>query len=122
MSAALCAALAIVLAGCTTLHIQAEGDAQVRTSSQWGLVNVALDPGRRGALVFRSSGLGAARTPTGLTLGYWNETSALFAADSECRTVIWADSAEQVAEIRRLLYAQGGSLATLCFINTGERP
>ena len=68
----------------------------------------------------RSSGIGAGRTPTGTTLGYWSETSALFAIESECRTVIWAGSTEQLAEIRRLLAANGGSLATLCFVNTGE--
>ena len=121
-SAAACAAvMALPLTACTSVHIHTEGDASARTSYHLGLAIVILDTGRHGALVYRSSGLGAARTPTGTTLGYWKETSALFATESECRTVIWAGSTGQLAEIRRLLAANGGSLATLCFVNTGER-
>lgn len=106
--------------GCTTVHVHPLGDASVQVSSHFGFASIKLDAGRQGSVVYRTAGLGAARTLTGLTLGYWSETTALLSADGECRTVIWAEGVEQVARIEKLLRADGRSLGSVCVFNSGE--
>lgn len=117
----LCSALSFT--GCTTVHVHPIGDAAVKVSSHVGLARITLAPGERGAVIYSSRGVGAASTPTGFTFGAWRETTAVLAARSDCRAVLWIDDASQVAEVERLLRASGSSLTSVCVVNSGgDRP
>jgi branched-subunit amino acid ABC-type transport system permease component len=110
------------VSGCTTVHVQQTGDATVRTSHHAGLLTVVLDPGVSGLIVARSRGLGLGRSPTGSTLGWWQETWAGTGAQPGCQAVLWVERVEQVARIQSLLQQQGLALDRICLINEGASP
>lgn len=111
-----------LLAACTVVHIQKSGDAAVDVRHLPGLVSIVLKPGGRGAIVLQTAGLGAARTATGVTVGAWRETAALFGASSDCRTVIWLSEVHEVAAIEASLSKSGRVLDSLCIIRGGQPP
>lgn len=111
-----------LLGACTVVQIQKSGDAAVDVRHLPGLVSIVLTPGDRGAIVLQTAGLGAARTPTGLTLGAWRETAALFGARSDCRTVIWLSDVHELAAIEASLSKSGRALNSLCIIRGGQPP
>ena len=108
-----------LLSACTVVQIHKAGDSAVDVHHLPGLVSIVLTPGDRGAIVLQTAGLGAARTPTGVTLGAWRETAALFGARSDCRTVIWINDVHELAAIDASLLKSGRALDSLCIIRGG---
>lgn len=108
-----------LLAACTVVQIHKSGDAAVDVHYLPGLVSIVLTQGDRGAIVLQTAGLGAARTPTGVTVGAWRETAAFFGARSDCRTVIWLSDAHEFAAVEASLSKSGRALNSLCIIRGG---
>lgn len=114
------ALLAHFLSACTIVHVHSLADASIRTHRHIGLLKVDMDPGLHGSLVLKTSGVGAAQSPTGVTIGIWKETLVLLGSDSDCRTVIWVEDRSQLVELERILKSAGRSLQSLCLINERE--
>ena len=103
--------------GCTTIHIATLNGEPPRIERRLGLVSIRMPDSADDAVVLATHGFGAARTPTGFTLGFWKERLALFRDPSTCRTVIWVEDQRVFDEIRRSLSNIGQSLHSLCIIN-----
>ena len=112
------AALALTAtSGCTTINISTLDGSPPRVERRLGMVVIRAPDNADDAVVFATSGFGAARTPTGFTLGFWKEQSAIFGNPSVCRTVIWVEDQRVLDAIRRSLSDADQSLNSLCIIN-----
>jgi hypothetical protein len=107
------------LQACVVIHVHAPADATIRTTRNLGLLNVQLIPGSSRPIGYRSEGLGMARGPTGMTLGYWRETTLILDGASTCQTILWMPDTANVLEVERLLNRSQMSLNSLCVIGTG---
>jgi hypothetical protein len=112
---ALITPLALLLAGCMTVRIQA-GDEPVQVVRHVGLLQVALAAPEQ-AVVGRLQGLGLVATPMGWSAGYTRQQWAVMGP--QCRALLWVSEGGAVdAEMRRTL----GQLAGVCLVEAGEVP
>lgn len=108
-------------AACNTIYISTLDGEPPRVERSFGLIVIQTPDKVDAATVMVSHGFGAARTPTGFTVGFWKEQSAIFGDPSACRTVIWVEDKRELSAIRRSLSDTGRSLNSLCIIN-GDTP
>jgi hypothetical protein len=108
-------------AGCTTIYISTHDGGPPRVERSLGLVSIRMPDDAETAAVVVSRGFGAARTPTGFTLGFWKEQAAIFGDPSICRTVVWVEERQALDAIRGSLSDAGGTLDSLCIID-GDTP
>jgi hypothetical protein len=95
-------ALALVLAGCTSVTIV--GEAKVEQSGYLG--GVSIQPVSSQPVRVRISGLGVTQTHSGLSIGWVAEDTVILGAQDACRVVVIVDSFPKVEAARDWLNSQ----------------
>jgi hypothetical protein len=95
--------LALVLSGCTVIHIEGGERAFV---PRFGVLRIEAPDGAR-TIVYRSTGLGLVPGRDGVTLGARTETVALVYAPDDCRIVLFQPSREDLVALREALVESG---------------
>jgi hypothetical protein len=107
-------------AGCTTITITTLDGSPPHVERAFGRVSLYVPSARDNATVVSTGGFGAARTPTGFTIGYWNEKLVILSDASSCRTVVWVEDQGHFESIIESIQKSDRDYQSLCIVN-GEK-
>lgn len=110
-------AIALPIAGCTSIHLHNQDSVTVTT--KFGLTVIRLDQLPTAATVVKTDGLGVISTPTGVTIGWVSELFAAIPADSRCQIFLWIEKQSELESLLSLLRKNEKSLNNICIIDSG---
>lgn len=110
---------ALVLAGCTTIHVHSDGG--VVTHKGFGITRIEV-PAETKMLVTDTSGVGIVMGVNRLTFGWMNEQAVAVRDTSRCQLVFMSATSAEAGAIGKLLAASNRTIDQICITPGGRNP